>query len=439
MVNYGYDTLNRLTRVEAGGKAYDFSYAGTSPLVQTLTRPTGGVTAYQYDGLNRLTGVTNKDTAANIISQYLYAYNQQDLRASETVVQPDLPASFADETVSYDYNRLNQLTSARSLDVKNFSYDRDGNLVGGFTPAGYEFRAAYDPFNRLQSLTYTDAGGVVHNAKYYYLGSKLDLVRKYRDGVLDQEHRYLYDGSLMVQERDALNKVVAELTWGLHNGGGIGRLLDLNQGGAHYSYLYDGKGNVTGMLDSADKVATTYQYDPFGVPLASTGSLAQPMQFSTKAYDPETGLSYYGFRFYSPHMGRWLTRDPVGEFGGLNLYGFARNNPVNFMDPFGLDDMGCTVAGGATEITSTLADEAGETFKLLPCNRWAVWGQHYRRARQLLPGWSLDNATKTKAAVWHRVNPVEVWRESRGVQSSSWCKRRGNSYLSSDGPRSTYT
>ena len=82
-------------------------------------------------------------------------------------------------------------------------------------------------------------------------------------------------------------------------------------------------------------VAATYQYDPFGAPLAAPGSPSQPMQFSTKSYDAETGLSYYGFRFYSPHMGRWLTRDPLGENGGINVYEFVGNNPVNFVDPLG--------------------------------------------------------------------------------------------------------
>lgn len=83
-------------------------------------------------------------------------------------------------------------------------------------------------------------------------------------------------------------------------------------------------------------MAATYQYDPFGVPRAVTGDVSQPMQFSTKAYDDKTGLSYYGYRFYAASLGRWMTRDPIGEEGGVNLYGFVRNNPVNNFDPFGL-------------------------------------------------------------------------------------------------------
>lgn len=60
------------------------------------------------------------------------------------------------------------------------------------------------------------------------------------------------------------------------------------------------------------------------------------MQFSTKPYDEKTGLSYYGYRFYVPALGRWLTRDPLGEDGGINVYGFVGNDPVNTVDPDGL-------------------------------------------------------------------------------------------------------
>ncbi|MEW6296038.1 MAG: RHS repeat-associated core domain-containing protein [Candidatus Diapherotrites archaeon] len=125
-------------------------------------------------------------------------------------------------------------------------------------------------------------------------------------------------------------------TWGQGLPGGIGGLLDLSQGGSHYSYLYDGKGNVTALLDDNANVAATYAYGPFGEPRVPSNYLQQPMQFSTKPYDEKTGLSYYGYRFYVPALGRWLTRDPLGEAGGINLYGFTGNNPINSIDPWGL-------------------------------------------------------------------------------------------------------
>ncbi len=59
-------------------------------------------------------------------------------------------------------------------------------------------------------------------------------------------------------------------------------------------------------------------------------------RFSTRYFDQESQLYYYGYRFYSPELGRWITRDPVEEEGGLNLYGFSQNDPVNKVDPLGL-------------------------------------------------------------------------------------------------------
>jgi RHS repeat-associated protein len=61
-----------------------------------------------------------------------------------------------------------------------------------------------------------------------------------------------------------------------------------------------------------------------------------PFRFSTKYHDVEVGLYYYGYRYYSPNLGRWTTRDPIGEEGGLNLYGFVRNTPMNLVDRYGL-------------------------------------------------------------------------------------------------------
>ena len=90
------------------------------------------------------------------------------------------------------------------------------------------------------------------------------------------------------------------------------------------------------VLDPSQTVVSAYRYDPFGKLLAQTGSFEQPFQFSTKRVDALTGFVYYGYRFYSPEMGRWTTRDPLGEAGGINLYAFVGNNSVNWVDPHGL-------------------------------------------------------------------------------------------------------
>ncbi|MDD4406063.1 MAG: RHS repeat-associated core domain-containing protein [Parabacteroides sp.] len=81
-----------------------------------------------------------------------------------------------------------------------------------------------------------------------------------------------------------------------------------------------------------------YEYGPFGEVFCSVGDMAKvnPFQFSTKYTDNETDLVYYGYRYYSPALGRWLSRDPIEEQGGLNLYGFVNNDPVNAYDILGL-------------------------------------------------------------------------------------------------------
>jgi len=89
------------------------------------------------------------------------------------------------------------------------------------------------------------------------------------------------------------------------------------------------------VIDSAEATAATYTYDAFGNLMVKTGSLDQPFQFSTKRYDAQTGLVYYGYRFYSPIQGRWINRDPLGESGGMNLYRFVGNSPLNYIDPNG--------------------------------------------------------------------------------------------------------
>lgn len=77
---------------------------------------------------------------------------------------------------------------------------------------------------------------------------------------------------------------------------------------------------------------------PFGEVVAQSGSMAaiNPFKFSTKYQDDESGLLYYGYRYYDPVTGRWPSRDPIGEDGGENLYNYTINNPINQIDVLGL-------------------------------------------------------------------------------------------------------
>jgi RHS repeat-associated protein len=108
-------------------------------------------------------------------------------------------------------------------------------------------------------------------------------------------------------------------------------------------YHADGNGNVTYLASSSDGTDAAYRYDPFGRWWAQTGPYASAnvMRFSSKPWVAHNGsntdgLYYYGYRFYGPLTQRWPNRDPIGERGGLNLYGFVVNNPLTRFDALGL-------------------------------------------------------------------------------------------------------
>ena len=108
---------------------------------------------------------------------------------------------------------------------------------------------------------------------------------------------------------------------------GVGRLLAGIRDGIPYFPCYDNNGNITRYLDASGATVAAYTYGAFGQTVTATGPLADafPHRFSTKHFDPETGLYYYGYRYYSPTLMRWLNRDPIEEDGGMNLYAFCAN------------------------------------------------------------------------------------------------------------------
>jgi RHS repeat-associated protein len=128
----------------------------------------------------------------------------------------------------------------------------------------------------------------------------------------------------------------------MQGAGGVGGLLAVSLNGAWYFPLFDANGNITAYVNEQGVIVAEYTYDAFGGIIAQSGSMADAFRhrFSTKYYDTETGLYYYGYRFYDPAMHRWLNRDPIEEKGGLNLYAFCGNDGVNGWDLLGLEPPG---------------------------------------------------------------------------------------------------
>src|SRR5207247_9641261 len=159
-------------------------------------------------------------------------------------------------------------------------------------------------------------------------------------------NKFVYDDWNLTAELDHTNKIARSYLWGLdlsgslQGAGGVGGLLAIKvtTNGAHFAAL-DGNGNVAALINATNAtLSSQYDYSPFGELIRRTGSAAKtnPLRFSTKYKDEETDFLYSGFRYYTPSTGRWLSRDPIGQIGSLNLHAYVGNAPVDSFDPFGL-------------------------------------------------------------------------------------------------------
>ena len=263
-----------------------------------------------------------------------------------------------------------------------FTYDADGNLT---SDGLWDY--TWDAENRLTAMTMKTGlpTGMTRKRlefKYDYLGRRVEKkVIDHWDVQGEQTTvthlRYVYDGHNLIAELDAstTNKtVLSTYVWGLDlsgttwGAGGVGGLLMIKDGSKVYFPGYDGNGNVSALLDSADgSLDAKYEYGAFGEPLRVSGTAIaadNPFRFSTKYTDVESGLVYYGFRYYSPSLGRFLNRDPLGELGGSNLYGFVENDPVNGWDYLGLDIIGKpSLDDCASQCTSYSAEFEYRSFR----------------------------------------------------------------------------
>ncbi|MDP3848895.1 MAG: RHS repeat-associated core domain-containing protein [Luteolibacter sp.] len=121
--------------------------------------------------------------------------------------------------------------------------------------------------------------------------------------------------------------------------GNLSRLLVRHHPDNTTTYChYDGNGNVTGLSDASGAQTAEYLYSAFGELLERSGSYADknPYRFSTKPFEDVGGLYYYGYRYLQAAHGGWLSQDPLGETGGLNLHGFVGGDPINSFDSLGL-------------------------------------------------------------------------------------------------------
>jgi RHS repeat-associated protein len=201
----------------------------------------------------------------------------------------------------------------------------------------------------------TSAGFPNRELEFVYDWQGRRIAKKVTEGTFVKHYRFLYKGWNPVTEWTAtganpVNSISLRQAclWGLdlsgtpQGAGGVGGLLLITNHSAlitSYYPAFDGNGNIIAWTASNSDTLQRIDYDPFGNIVTREGTSgfeAPAWGFSTKYQDRETGLLYYGHRFYDPITGRWPSRDPIEENGGVNLYGFVRNDGINRLDYLGL-------------------------------------------------------------------------------------------------------
>jgi RHS repeat-associated protein len=358
-VTFTYDTLNRLTTKTPPSPApvvtYGYDLAGhltgvsdTSAAIAAAIPPGGSpvqyAAGYSYDATNRPMGVSwtpaptpAAPTASSVT--FGHSYNADNQRIGQSISDNswvNYPAATA-STVSYTANALNQYTAVGSVSP---SYDGNGNLTSDGT-----FTFGCDAENRL-----TSASGAGNTATYAF------------DAQGGRKTRTV-NGTTTVFVTDADNREVLEYDGG---SGAIQRWYAYNLGpndvlnqtnvtvGTRATLIPDMQGSIIASLDSSSGTLTKVGYLPYG----KSGSPG-PLGFTGQRVDVEMGgLYYYRSRHYSSAWGRFLQPDSIGYAGGIHLYAYAENDPLNLIDPSGLAP-DIPQFSGSTADAGSLASDVG--------------------------------------------------------------------------------
>jgi RHS repeat-associated protein len=342
---YQYDSLNRLTQITDPANAnVGYAYDATNKLT-SRTLPNGVTASYLYDGLDRLTRLTDATSAATITdAQYQrntasqitqiaepaqirnFTYDSADRLTSVTNPTQTLESYSYDSvgnrtashvSSSYSYQPFNRVTSIGS---NSYSYDNNGNLISKTDSSG-TWAYTWDYENRLKQVTRPDSTTI--NYKYDALGRRIQ-----RSKSTGGSTNFVYDGEDVLKDINSDGSTVNYL-----NGLGVDEKLRQTGSSGTLYFSHDYLGSTRALTDTSGNVVESISYDSFG----NGASTLSRYGYTGREWDADANLYYYRNRWYDPQEGRFISEDPIGLEGGINSYAYVGNNPINLIDPSGLD------------------------------------------------------------------------------------------------------
>jgi RHS repeat-associated protein len=318
-VNYTLDGADRITQVST-------TLSGNSKtLASSITYvPFGGVTSLSYgNGFSLKRAYDNQYRVTSVVAgsvvNLTYGYDGNgNVISLEDAINPP-PGSVYGFTGTYTTQQgTNKLTNIDTTPTA-FGYDGRGNITSE-NARTYE----YDSLNRL--IKVKDNGVTV--AEYIYNGTG-QRIKKVASGVTKFFH-YDLSGHIIAETDASTNQTLAEYVYLEDN------LLAMVRQGNVYYFHNNNLGTPQILTDGSGNVVWKALYNPFGMAQITVKTVENPFRLPGQYYDAETGLHYNGFRYYHPKIGRYLTPDPIGLEGGINLWAYVAGNPVGQSDPTGL-------------------------------------------------------------------------------------------------------
>jgi len=293
---------------------YTYDYEGE---IKTWTKNYPGLSTPQrydliYDNADQVTNAPLKNATTNaLVKQYIYGYDFASNRTSERV---------GNQTTTSTPNNVNEITSQSGATNRTLSYDANGSLTSNGGTRTFE----WDGANRLVAVNYT---ATTQRSEFSYDGLNrcVKLVEK-TGNTINSTRKFIWCG----MERCEFRNNNGAVQFQLYPQGQY-------QSGTAYFYTRDHLGSIREMNNASGTVVARYDYDPWGRSTTVIGTNKPDFNFTGLYQHAKSGLDMAIYRFYDPDLGRWLSRDPIEEAGGINLYGYVTNNPNNLVDPDGLD------------------------------------------------------------------------------------------------------